>query len=417
MQPLLDLVGRRCREGTLELVTPEGGHWQLGRGEPVTAIRLRSPAVLRRMLSNPIIAFAEAYVDGDWQPANHNLAEVLQICIRNLDALAPDFAAVRWYRRMRARMLERNSRRRAQTNACHYHDIDYSLYRRFLDRDLHYSCAYFRNPDDTLEAAQQAKCEHIAAKLDLRPGALVLDIGCGWGSLAMYLAERHGVHCVGITLSQEQLKIARRRAHERGLEQQVEFHLQDYREGFALASENFHAIVSVGMFEHVGRPQYVQFFRRIHALLADDGVALVHTIGRFSSPTSCDPWIDKYIFPGGYIPAASEMLAAVEKSGLIGSDLEYWRQHYAFTLDHWNARFQATRANTAASMGERFCRMWEFYLQASAASFRYGDLCVFQLQMAKTLGRLPATRDYQYATDAATRLSEACPVSREAARA
>jgi cyclopropane-fatty-acyl-phospholipid synthase len=217
----------------------------------------------------------------------------------------------------------------------------------------------------------------------------------------MYLAEHHGAHCVGITLSQEQLKVAQARARERGLQDRVEFLLQDYREGFAGDTGGFDAIVSVGMFEHVGRPQYALFFRRVKELLAPDGVALLHTIGRYSAGGGSDPWIRKYIFPGGYIPAASEILAAVESSGLIGGDLEFWRLHYALTLEHWNVRFQAARAEIAAHMGERFCRMWEFYLQACAACFRHGDLTVFQLQLARTLDRLPVTRDYLYPAAAA----------------
>ncbi|EMJ4931671.1 class I SAM-dependent methyltransferase [Pseudomonas aeruginosa] len=401
MQALFDLIGRRCCAGTLELVAPDGRRWRLGSGPDTAAVQLREPSALWRMLANPRLAFAEAYMNGQWEPLGGTLADVLRICVRNLDHLEPAVVPVQWWNRIRTQLDQLNTRRRAQANVHHHYDIDHALYRRFLDRDLHYSCAYFRDPDDTLEAAQQAKCAHIAAKLDLRPGARVLDIGCGWGSLAMYLAEHHGAHCVGITLSQEQLKVAQARARERGLQDRVEFLLQDYREGFAGDTGGFDAIVSVGMFEHVGRPQYALFFRRVKELLAPDGVALLHTIGRYSAGGGSDPWIRKYIFPGGYIPAASEILAAVESSGLIGGDLEFWRLHYALTLEHWNVRFQAARAEIAAHMGERFCRMWEFYLQACAACFRHGDLTVFQLQLARTLDRLPVTRDYLYPAAAA----------------
>jgi cyclopropane-fatty-acyl-phospholipid synthase len=401
MQALFDLIGRRCCAGTLELVAPDGRRWRLGSGPDTAAVQLREPSARWRMLANPRLAFAEAYMNGQWEPLGGTLADVLRICVRNLDHLEPAVVPVQWWNRIRTQLDQLNTRRRAQANVHHHYDIDHALYRRFLDRDLHYSCAYFRDPDDTLEAAQQAKCAHIAAKLDLRPGARVLDIGCGWGSLAMYLAEHHGAHCVGITLSQEQLKVAQARARERGLQDRVEFLLQDYREGFAGDTGGFDAIVSVGMFEHVGRPQYALFFRRVKELLAPDGVALLHTIGRYSAGGGSDPWIRKYIFPGGYIPAASEILAAVESSGLIGGDLEFWRLHYALTLEHWNVRFQAARAEIAAHMGERFCRMWEFYLQACAACFRHGDLTVFQLQLARTLDRLPVTRDYLYPAAAA----------------
>ncbi|MGK2926244.1 MAG: class I SAM-dependent methyltransferase [Lysobacterales bacterium] len=401
MQAILDLIGRNCCAGALEFVTPDGRRWRLGKGDTTVALALRDPSLVWRLLRNPRLAFAEGYVDGHWEPLGATLADVLRICVRNLDHLEPAVVPVQWWNRIRAQLDQLNTRRRAQANVHHHYDIDHALYRRFLDRDLHYSCAYFRDPDDTLEAAQQAKCAHIAAKLDLRPGARVLDIGCGWGSLAMYLAEHHGAHCVGITLSQEQLKVAQARARERGLQDRVEFLLQDYREGFAGDTGGFDAIVSVGMFEHVGRPQYALFFRRVKELLAPDGVALLHTIGRYSARGGSDPWIRKYIFPGGYIPAASEILAAVESSGLIGGDLEFWRLHYALTLEHWNVRFQAARAEIAAHMGERFCRMWEFYLQACAACFRHGDLTVFQLQLARTLDRLPVTRDYLYPAAAA----------------
>lgn len=396
MQAALDWIGRRAGAGRLELVTPDGRCWRFGSGEDVVTVRLRDAAVLRRILRNPRLAFGEAYMEDQWEPQDASLADVLRICVRLVDGLDSPTAAARWLRRARARLEGRNTPRRARANVSHHYDIDYALYRRFLDRDLHYSCAYFRSPGDTLEAAQQAKCAHIAAKLDLRPGARVLDIGCGWGSLAMYLAEHHGARCVGITLSEEQLRVAQARARERGLHNCVEFRLQDYREGFGRDAGGFDAVVSVGMFEHAGRAQYGLFFRRVRELLAPDGVALVHTIGRYSAGCGSDPWIRKYIFPGGYIPAASEMLAAVEAAGLIASDLEYWRLHYALTLEHWNARFQESRAEIAQRMGERFCHMWEFYLLACAACFRYGDLAVFQLQMAKTLDRVPVTRDYLY---------------------
>lgn len=392
MQTALDWIGWRADAGRLEFVTPGGRRWRFGGGDDVVTIRLRDAGVLWRILRNPRLAFGEAYMEGQWEPQDASLADVLRICVRLVDGLESPAAAARWLRRARARLDARNTRRRARANVSHHYDIDHALYRYFLDRDLHYSCAYFRSPDDTLEAAQQAKCAHIAAKLDLRPGARVLDIGCGWGSLAMYLAEHHGARCVGITLSEEQLKVARARARERGLHNCVEFRLQDYRE----TAGRFDAIVSVGMFEHAGRAHYGQFFRCVRELLAPDGVALVHTIGRYSAGCGSDPWIRKYIFPGGYIPAASEMLAAVEAAGLIASDLEYWRLHYALTLEHWNARFQDARPEIAQRHGERFCRMWEFYLQACAACFRHGDLAVFQLQTAKSLDRLPVTRDYLY---------------------
>ena len=397
MQALFDMIGRRCNAGTLEFIMPNGRRWRLGGGEPVVAVQVHDPSVRWRLLRNPRLGLGESYMDGQWDPVSGDLSDLLQVCVGSVDDLGPAGVMAEGWRRLRAYLNELNSRRRAKANASHHYDVDYAVYRRFLDQDLHYSCAYFQNPDDTLEEAQQAKCAHIAAKLDLKPGARVLDIGCGWGSLALYLAEKHGAECTGITLSKEQHKMACARARERGLADRAVFRLQDYRD----MNGCFDAIVSVGMFEHVGRPQYDQFFRTVDSLLAADGTALLHTIGRYSPPGGPDPWINKYIFPGGYVPAASEVLAAAEKSGLISSDMEFLRLHYALTLEHWNARFQAARADIAAHMGERFCRMWEFYLQACVASFRHSDLTVFQLQMVKKLDRLPLTRDYLYTEQAA----------------
>jgi cyclopropane-fatty-acyl-phospholipid synthase len=291
-----------------------------------------------------------------------------------------------------AMLGELNNPLKSRRNVHAHYDLDYDLYSRFLDRDLHYSCAYFSNPDMGLEAAQQAKCAHIATKLDLQPGARVLDIGCGWGSMALYLAEHHEARVTAITLSPEQLGVARQRAVERKLERLVEFRLEDYRD----TRGEFDAIVSIGMFEHVGRPQYHRFFEQVGSLLTPQGTALLHSIGRSTPAGSTNPWIRKYIFPGGYIPAASEIMAAMEPSGLILTDLEVWRLHYARTLAEWNRRFQAERERFAAQLGERFCRMWEFYLQVSEANFRWGDLVVFHAQMERSLERLPLTRDYLY---------------------
>ncbi|MDE2149458.1 MAG: class I SAM-dependent methyltransferase [Gammaproteobacteria bacterium] len=389
-QRSLDWAGHLLTGARLEVLADDGRRWTLGAGEPHATIRVRGAAVLPRILLHPGMRFGEAYMDGRWEPAD-NLLEVLEVGLHLLAALERN----RWLRRLKraaAWLTESNSPRRARRNASHHYDIDFDLYRRFLDADLHYSCAYFRDASMTLEAAQQAKCAHIAAKLDLKPDARVLDIGCGWGSLAMYLAQHHHARVVGITLSEEQYKVATRRAAERGLAGRVEFRVQDYRR----VEGCFDAIVSVGMFEHVGRPQYPAFFRRVYELLADDGTVLLHSIGRSTPPGGSNAWVQKYIFPGGYVPAASEMVAAVEPAGLIVTDLEIWRLHYARTLAEWHRRFQTARADIAARMGERFCRMWEFYLQVSEAGFRWGDLVVFQLQMSRTLERLPLIRDYLY---------------------
>jgi cyclopropane-fatty-acyl-phospholipid synthase len=416
MQTLLNRVGSRFRHGCLEFRADDGRVWRLGQNEPLAVLRLLKPEALLKILLNPELYFGECYMNGDWEPADGSLRQVLEVatCMANsissgpLDGLL--HRAIGW-------LGELNNPLRSRSNVHRHYDLDYALYSGFLDQEMYYSCAYFndRGHDQglaegmSLEAAQQAKCEHIAAKLDLKPGARVLDIGCGWGSLALDLARRFDARVTGITLSEEQLQVAQRRARERGLERQVQFRLEDYRD----TRGEFDAVVSVGMFEHVGRPQYKDFFRQVRNVLAPDGTALLHTIGRSSPPGGSSSWIRKYIFPGGYIPAASELMAAMEPQGLILADLEVWRLHYARTLAEWHKRFQANRAHFAARLGERFCRMWEFYLLVSEASFRWGSLVVFQAQMERRLGRLPLTRDYLYSGDRRRSLSSV-PVRKQA---
>ena len=287
-------------------------------------------------------------------------------------------------------LLQYNSIHIARRNASHHYDLSNLLYQQFLDPDLQYSCAYFSDPRLSLAEAQDAKKQHIAAKLLLKPGRRVLDIGCGWGGLALSLAQVEKVHVLGVTLSPAQLAVARQRARQAGLEQQVKFALLDYRE----IKGRFDRIVSVGMFEHVGTPHYSQFFGAVSQLLADDGVALIHSIGRKDGPDVTSSWIRKYIFPGGYIPALSEVTPAIERAGLWITDLEILRLHYAQTLRHWRERFLANRRKVLEIYDERFCRMWEFYLAISEMSFRYGGLMVFQAQLTRRVDVVPLTRDY-----------------------
>ena len=289
----------------------------------------------------------------------------------------------------------------ARRNVAHHYDLSAELYDLFLDADRQYSCAYFTDPAQDLETAQLRKKQHIAAKLLLKPGLRVLDIGCGWGGLGIYLAQQLGAEVTGITLSTEQLAIANARVAAAGLDDRAHFHLRDYRH----ETGSFDRIVSVGMFEHVGVNHYGEFFSTLRKCLADDGVALLHTIGRRDSPGSTNPWLQKYIFPGGYSPSLSELSAAIERSGLWISDIEVLRLHYADTLRHWRLRFEANRARVAALYDERFCRMWEFYLVTSEVSFRHLDNVVFQVQLAKRRDAVPQTRDYQFAAEA--RLVEA----------
>ena len=392
IQRILDIIGRYFDDACLELVAPNGRTWTLGRGEPHGRVFLRDERVIWKILRNPRLSFGETYMNAEWEPENGDLRHILEVCVRMLSAAEIADRLNRFTRRLQGLLLEVNSLRDSKRNVHHHYEIDEQLYQSFLDPDLFYSCAYFKRPDLDLSAAQRAKCEHIARKLDLRPNARVLDIGCGWGGLAMYLAEEHGAHVTGITLAKEQADIAQRRIQERGLSDRVEIRVEDYRN----MRGSFDGIVSVGMFEHVGRPQYPVFFRQVREMLAPDGVALLHSIGRLAPPGSTNAWIQKYIFPGGYSPAASEVLAAIEFTGLILNDFEVLRVHYAKTLAFWHQRFQAARPWLAERMGERFCRMWEFYLLASEQSFLWGQLAVFQLQMTRKLARLAITRDYLY---------------------
>lgn len=388
------LLKKVVRRGNLTLVTADGKSTTFGdgSGDPVT-VRLHDKSVAYELTFNPYLKLGEAYMDGRLTvdpPAT--IYELLDLLTGNLGTsfAGPVFEIYGALRRMKRRIDQHNPIGKAQKNVAHHYDLDGGIYDLFLDRDKQYSCAYFQHPEMTLEEAQLAKKRHIAAKLRIEPGMRVLDIGCGWGGMALTLAEETGAEVVGVTLSQEQLKVAQRRAEERGLTDQVEFRLQDYR----TLKENFDRIVSVGMFEHVGVGHYAEYFGGVHHLLTHDGLALIHTIGRLDGPGSTNPWIAKYIFPGGYIPALSEMALAVERSGLFMTDVEILRLHYAETLREWRHRFMERRAEAARIYDERFCRMWEFYLAGSETSFRNEGMVVFQMQIAKKIESLPLTRDY-----------------------
>jgi cyclopropane-fatty-acyl-phospholipid synthase len=287
----------------------------------------------------------------------------------------------------------------------HHYDLDEELFRAFLDRGMHYSCAYFRDADMSLESAQLAKCNHIARKLMLAPGQRVLDIGCGWGSLALHLAETENVSVTGLTLSTEQLRVAKAEAARRGCSDRVDFLTQDYRNHHG----QYDRIVSVGMFEHVGRRNFKRYFQQLARQLRPGGMAVLHTIGSTRPPSTTNLWIRRYIFPGGYVPSLSNLTAAIEQAGLQIGDVEILRPHYALTLKEWNRRFQMQRAHFAALKGERFCRMWEFYLQSCQLGFEYQDLVVFQLQIGGKDAPFRPTRDYLYA-DAGEQFDSVEPV-------
>jgi len=396
MQRALDQILRRLiTQGRLTVRWPDGGTATYAAGPgPRAALAFASPATVRRLVLDPALAFGEAYMDGTLTPVECGIYDVLDVLTANLGVRGRAHPALQLRTllgRLSRRFAQFNPARRARRNAAHHYDLSGRLYSLFLDRDRQYSCAYFRTGSETLEEAQAAKKRHIAAKLLLdRPNMTVLDIGSGWGGLALTLARDYGARVVGITLSAEQLADTRARAEAEGLADRVTFELLDYR----MMNSRFDRIVSVGMFEHVGVVHYRAFFDVVQRCLAPDGVALLHTIGRSDGPASTNPWLAKYIFPGGYSPALSEVLPPIERAGLVVTDIEVLRLHYAETLRHWRRRFAANRDTIAALYDERFCRMFEFYLAGSELAFRRQGHVNFQLQLAREQSAVPLIRDY-----------------------
>jgi cyclopropane-fatty-acyl-phospholipid synthase len=389
---LFILLGQFIRRGSFTVTTAAGSTFTFGdRSGPPVAVRFTTAKAQRAVLLDPELKLGEAYMDGTLVIEQGAIADVIAMLLRQDRVSAPHWALPpRLVRYLFRRLQQFNPRSRARHNVAHHYDLDGRLYSLFLDGDQQYSCGYFESKDQSLDDAQLAKKRHLAAKLRLKPDVTVLDIGCGWGGLALYLAGIAGARVTGITLSQEQYHRAQNRAQERGLARDTMFRLIDYRD----IEGSFDRIVSVGMFEHVGVGFYDTFFGQCARLLTDDGVALLHTIGRSGRPGITNPWIAKYIFPGGYIPALSEVLPAVERAQLVVTDVEVLQLHYAETLKAWRERFLAHREEAVRIYDQRFVRMWEFYLACSEMAFREGDMVVFQIQMAKRKDLLPATRDY-----------------------
>ena len=394
MDRLLELLLRRfVRRGTLRFATARGSVFTVGDGKgPPVAIRFMTKATQRGVLLNPEFKLGEAYMDGTLRIEQGTIADLLAIVLgQTNDGMPPNWARLQWWLRFFYRRLQQlNVPTRARRNVAHHYDLDGRLYSLFLDADRQYSCAYFEHPEQSLDDAQLAKKRHLSAKLLAKANQRTLDIGCGWGGLALYLAEFCRTRVTGVTLSKEQWQRAGERAAERNLTGSVDFRMVDYRD----LQEKFDRIVSVGMFEHVGLVFYDAFFHKCAELLADDGVMLLHSIGRSEGPNVTNPWIAKYIFPGGYIPALSEVLPSIERSGLLITDIEILRLHYAETLRAWRERFLAHREEAERIYDQRFVRMWEFYLAASEVAFREQAMMVMQIQLTKRQDVVPTTRDY-----------------------
>lgn len=387
---------RLIRDGHLAVSIGNGPEMTFGNGSgPKVIVRIRDQATALRLMIDPELTLGESYMDGALSIEGDDVQGLLAIIIRNgattrsLTVPARVLAALRHIRR---RLDQANAETGSRRNVAHHYDLTPAIYDLFLDADRQYSCGYFADEGISLDVAQAAKKAHIARKLLISPGMRVLDIGCGWGGLAVTLARDHGALVTGITLSQEQLAIARARAKAAGLADRVSFELVDYR----TMDGQFDRIVSVGMFEHVGAPNFGIFFNVVRDRLTEDGVALIHTIGRTASPNATNPWIARYIFPGGYVPSLSEVAAAIQDTGLRIGDIECLRLHYAMTLRCWFDRFSAKADRAATLKDERFARMWRYYLAACEQTFRHGPQDVFQFQLCRKPDAVPITRDYLY---------------------
>jgi cyclopropane-fatty-acyl-phospholipid synthase len=389
---LQSLLRRVIRKGRLAVFAPDGCTYNFGDGSPSVTIRITDWAVVRRIAFNPDLGIGEAYMDGTLLVETGEIYDLLDLCSENLG-----WGRGHWLRHAHAlashlgrRLSRHNSVSVARANVAHHYDLSDTLYDLFLDADRQYSCAYYMSSDDTLGKAQEQKKRHLTAKLLLRSGNRVLDIGSGWGGLALHIAQAADVDVTGVTLSTEQHGYSNKRIDKAGLTDRVRFELKDYRH----VNGRYDRIVSVGMFEHVGVGNFREYFEKIRDLLTDDGVALIHTIGAADGPGAGHAWIRKYIFPGGYSPALSEVVPIIERTGLHITDVEVLRLHYAKTLKAWRQRFMANRDQVAAIYDERFCRMWEFYLAGCEAGFRHSGLVVFQIQVSKRIDTVPLTRDY-----------------------
>ncbi len=389
------LIDRIIEFGHLVVIDARGVRHDFKRTDkPKVVVKLHDTSLHWKIALYPTMVVGDAYTNGSLTIEEGTLRDLLVIALKSMAAAERSpfnrrlNALKNWFYRREVV----NKIGRAEVNVKHHYDLSAELYSLFLDPDRQYSCAYFRTPDDDLALAQLQKKQHLAAKLDLKPGQKVLDIGCGWGGLALYLAKTFGVRVTGLTLSQEQYDIAVRRSRAEGLTKLVEFKLLDYRQERGV----YDRIVSVGMFEHVGEPHFREFFKQLSKLLQDDGFAVIHTIGKQCLPSPISVWIRRYIFPGAYLPTLSQLAPIFEDEDLWLTDFENLRLHYAETLKAWDVNFQNNRERVAEIYDEEFCRMWEFYLQSCEMGFRHSGLTVFQLQLAKQIDVVPMTREYMF---------------------
>ena len=390
---LINFLNKLIKKDGFMLIDADKNQYIIGKPEKKDPIKLKilDKNLHHKLLLHPDLYFGEAYTNGSVLIENGSLTEFLEIILKNVGRGEINFysRALNQIKGFYRSLTNFNLIKKSKQNVAHHYDISEKLYDLFLDKNRQYSCAYFKNENETLEQAQENKMNHIIKKLNLKPNQRVLDIGSGWGTLAIEIAKKSKCEVVGITLSDNQLKYSKQKAKELNLENQVDFRLIDYRQ----LNEKFDRIVSVGMFEHVGRKFYQTYFNTVSKLLNDNGVALIHTIGSSMPPRNPHPWITKYIFPGGYTPSLSEVSLPIEKSGLIVTDLEVLRMHYAYTLRNWKERFLSKKNEVLEMFDERFLRMWEFYLAGCEMSFKWGDQVVFQFQLTKKNNTIPNIRD------------------------
>ena len=393
---LISFLNDLFKQDGFELIDSNSKKYVIGnptKDKPIV-IRFLDQKLMQKLLINPDLHFGEAYMNGSLVIENGSLTDFLDLAFKNIGRgnINSYGAVIKKIKGTFGYLTNLNKIIKSKENVAHHYDISEKLYDLFLDKNRQYSCAYFKNDSDTLEQAQSNKIHHIIKKLNIQPNQKVLDVGSGWGTLALAIAKETNASVTGITLSENQFEYSQNKAKEMNLSNQVDFKLIDYRQ----LNEKFDRIVSVGMFEHVGRNFYRTYFNKVFQLLNEKGIALIHTIGSSMPPRDPQPWIQKYIFPGGYTPSLSEISKPIEKSGLIVSDIEVLRMHYAHTLRNWKERFLSKKDTVLDMFDEKFFRMWEFYLASCEMAFKWGDQVVFQLQLAKDNSSVPNTRDYIY---------------------